>query len=47
MSMLLLLYNYNSHKWLTSNFPLQYPFTIQQTSNENTQMYQVEVVILI
>ena len=24
-----------------------YPCTIQQTGNENTQMYQVEVVILI
>ena len=30
-----------------SNFSLQYPCTIQQTGNENTQMHQVEVVILI
>ena len=30
-----------------SNFSLQYPCTFQQTGNENTQMYQVEVVILI
>ena len=33
--------------WLTNNFSLQYPCTIQQTGNENIQMYQVEVVILI
>ena len=37
----------NSQKWLTSNFSQQYPCTIQQTGNENTQMYQVKVVILI
>ena len=30
-----------------SNFSLQYPCTFQQMGNENTQMYQVEVVILI
>ena len=34
-------------KWSTSNLSLQYPFTIQQTGNESTHMYQVEVVILI
>ena len=27
--------------------PLQYPYIIQQIGNENTQTYQVEVVILI
>ena len=40
-------YLFNSQKWFTSNFSLQYPCTIQQTGIENTQMYQVEVVILI
>ena len=29
------------------NFSLQYPCTIQQTGYENTQVYQVEVIILI
>ena len=33
----------DSHK----NFSLQCPYTIQQTDNENTQMYQVEVVTFI
>ena len=33
--------------WLTCNFFLPYPYIIQQTSNENTKTYQVEVVILI
>ena len=37
----------NSQKWLTSNFSQQYPYIIQQTGNENTQMYKVKVVILI
>ena len=34
-------------KCITRNFSLQYPSTIQETGNENTQMYQVQVVILI
>ena len=38
---------YVFNTWFTSNFSLQYPLIIQQTGNENTQMYQVEVVILI
>ena len=38
---------FNSHKWLTRNFFLQYSYLIQQTGNENTQTYHVEVVILI
>ena len=33
--------------WLTCDFSLYYPYIIQQTRNENTQTYQVEVVILI
>ena len=32
---------------LTCNFSLEYPYFIQQTVNENTQTYQVEVLILI
>ena len=39
------MYRYFS-EWFTSNFSLQYPYTIQQTSNENTQTYQLEVVIV-
>ena len=38
---------FNSQRLLTINFSLQYSCTIQQTGNENTKMYQVEVVILI
>ena len=38
---------FNSQKWLTSNFSLQYPYIIQQTGSENTPTYQVEVVVLI
>ena len=30
-----------------SIFSLQYPYIIQQTGYENTQTYQVEVVVLI
>ena len=30
-----------------SNFSQQYPYIIQQTGNENTPTYQVEVVVLI
>ena len=33
--------------WSTFNFFLEYQYIIQQTGNENTQTYQVEVVILI
>ena len=38
---------FDSQMWLTCNFSLKYPITILQTGNENTQTYQVEVVILI
>ena len=38
---------FNSQRWLISNFSLQYPYIIQETGNENTQTYQVEVVVLI
>ena len=38
---------FDSQKWFTCNFSLQYSSTIQQTGIESTQMYQVEVVILI
>ena len=38
---------FNSQRLLTINFSLQYSCTIQQTGNENTKMYQVEIVILI
>ena len=34
-------------KWLTRNLSPLYPYIIQQKDNENTQTYQVEVVILI
>ena len=37
----------NSHKWLIWNFSQLYSYIIQQTSNENTQTYQLEVLILI
>ena len=37
----------NSQIWFTCNFSLQNPFIIQQTGNENTWTYQLEVVILI
>ena len=33
--------------WLTSNFSLWYSYIIQQTCNEKTEKYQVEVVIMI
>ena len=38
---------FNSQKWLTWNFFLQYLYIIQQTGNENILTYQVEAVILI
>ena len=31
----------------SDNFFLQYPYIIQHTGNENTQIYQVEVAVLI
>ena len=37
---------FNSQKWFTCNFSLQYPYIVQQKFNENTWTYQVEVVIL-
>ena len=36
-----------THLRLTCNFSLRYPYINQQTGNENTQTYQVEVFILI
>ena len=38
---------FNSQKWLKSYFSQQYPYIIQETGHENTQTYQVEVVVLI
>ena len=38
---------FNSQKWLTRNFFPKYPYIIQQTGNENTPAYQVEVFNLI
>ena len=38
---------FDPQKWLTCKFSLWDPYNIQQTSNENTQSYKVEVVILI
>ena len=38
---------FNSQRWLISNFSQQYPYIIQETGHENTQTYQVEVVVLI
>ena len=38
---------FNSQKWSTWNFSLQYPYIIQQTGNENIPTYLVEAVILI
>lgn len=38
---------FNSQRWLKSKFSLQYPYIIQETGHENTQTYQVEVVVLI
>lgn len=37
----------NSQKWFTWIFSLWYPYVIKLTSNENTQTYLVEIVILI
>ena len=36
-----------SQKWLKQNSPSKNSHIIQQTGNENTQTYQVEVVTLI
>ena len=38
---------FNPQKWSKINFSLQYPCTIHQTGYENTQIYLVEVIILI
>ena len=38
---------FNSQKWLTCSFSLEYPYIIQQTGSENTQTYQVQDIILI
>ena len=38
---------FHLQKWLPCNFSLQHPYIIQQTGNENTQTYQVKVLILI
>ena len=35
-----------SQTWLICNFSLYHLFIIQQTGNENTQTYQIEVVLL-
>ena len=45
-SFLVIYLPFDFQTWLTSNFSLKYPFIIQQPSNENTQTYLVEVVIL-
>lgn len=37
----------NSHKWLTCNLFLYYPYIFQQMVNKNTQAYQVDIVFLI
>ena len=37
----------NSHKWLTCNLFLYYPYIFQQMGNKNTQAYQVDIVFLI
>lgn len=34
-------------KWLACNFSPENPYIIQQTGNENTQNYHVQVVTLI
>ena len=34
---------FNHQKWLTCNFSLLYPYTIQQTGKENTQTQYVAV----
>ena len=37
----------NAKKWWTCNFSLYHLYIIQQTGNENIQIYLVDVVILI
>ena len=37
---------FNYQKWLKSNFSFQYPYIVQQTSNENTHADQVDVVFM-
>ena len=38
---------FSSQRWLTCDFSLQYSYIIQQTGDEKTETYQVEVVIMI
>ena len=38
---------FNSQKWQTRNFSLNYPYIIQQTGDEKIQTYRVEFVISI
>ena len=38
---------FNPLEWFICNFSLQYPHSIEETGSENTQTYQVEVLILI
>ena len=40
-------FSFNSQKWLTCNFFLHYPYIIQKTGDENTESYQVEIIILL
>ena len=42
----ILLWSLHFQAWLTCNFSLEYPFIIQQTGNEKTQSYQVQVANL-
>lgn len=37
----------HSHTGSTSNFSLKYVYNVPQTGNENTQIYRVEVFVLI
>ena len=39
-------YHYDSLKRFKHNFSLYYPFIIQHTGNENTETYQVEVILI-
>ena len=36
-----------AQRWLTRNFSLQYPYTIQQTGDENIHTYHLEIASLI
>lgn len=39
-------YPYDSLKWFKYNCSLYYPLIIQHTGNENTETYQVEVILI-